>query len=307
MKYLKSLILALAVVFAVSGCGGGAGGNGGYEGSGLFPSNSSLADATEDNGIEVAEMLVSYNVESNSPDFRKYRVLDNTKSSKKALSALVLSQLDMVKSKISPKRSHKRAKIIDEDGVCSNGGSYYKHGEITKEYGGEVEYEYNNCKIGGVLYDGKMLVKASDYDYYNEEFTKIDIEYKSDFYTDDGEQYTIKKGSTISTTLLDNGNYEVKSTIVSRKDGKTKGFKDVVFVIKSYSNFTYLYQTSGRIYINNLREYVVLDDDYDMSDTPFKYDNTNSLKSGEARYLMRGGKLKISIENGEAYVSINRY
>jgi len=304
MKYLKSLILALTVVFAVSGCGGG---NGGYEGNGLFPSNSSLADATEDNGIEVAKMLVSYNIDSNSPDFRKSRVLANAKSSKKALSALVLSQLDMVKSKIAPKSSNKRAKIIDEDGRCSNGGSYYKHGEITKAYGGEVEYEYNNCEIGGVLYDGKMLVKASDYDYDNEEFTKIDIEYKSDFYTDDGEQYTIKKGSTISTTLLDNGNYEVKSTIVSRKDGKTKGFKDVVFVIESYSNFTYLYQTSGRIYINNLREYVVLDDDYDMSDTPFTYDNTNSLKSGEARYLMRGGKLKISIQNGEAYVSINRY
>jgi len=104
-----------------------------------------------------------------------------------------------------------------------------------------------------------------------------------------------------------NGNYEVKSTIVSRKDGKTKGFKDVVFVIESYSNFTYLYQRSGRIYINNLREYVILDDDYDMSDTPFRYDNTDSLVSGEARYLMRGGKLRIYIENGEASVRVNRY
>jgi hypothetical protein len=57
-----------------------------------------------------------------------------------------------------------------------------------------------------------------------------------------------------------------------------------------------MYQTKGRIYIDNLASYVTYDTTYDMSKTPFVFNKNGTIKNddGEARYNMSGnGKVKI--------------
>ena len=299
MKTIIKSFLIVATALFVVGCGGGGSGNNGGDKEALFPENSKLASPTDDNAVKVIDMLLSYNLDNNTPSLR-VTSSDNKKSKNNSLTSFALSQLKLVKAKL-PNASMKAMKVINDNGQCSNGGRYYKNGEITKANGGEVEYEYNNCKLDdGIVYDGIMKVKANNYDYDREEFTKIDIEYTTDFSVNDGSgKYTILKGSTISTELLDNGYIKVKTSIVSNKNGEKSGFKNVTFIIESYDEGTLLYQTTGRIYINNLKEYVELDRSYDTSETPLEFDSSNSVQNGEVHYLMRSAILKIVIENGE--------
>ncbi len=297
---IKSLLIVATALFVV-GCGGG-GVPGGYSGgdkNSLFPSNSHLASPTNNNALSVIDMLLSYNLDNNTPSLRVVSANSTVKKRNSSLATFTISQLKLVKSKIENKNM-KAMKVIKDNGECSNGGRYYKNGEITKANGGEVEYEYRKCKTDdGDIYDGIMNVKASNYDYDKEEFTNIDIKYSTDFSVeDDSGRYTILKGSTISTKLLDDGRIEVKTTIVSRKNGDKRGFKDVTFIIENYNEGTLLYQTTGRIYINNLREYVELDKSYDTSETPLEFDSSNSVQNGEVHYLMKSRVLKIIIENG---------
>ena len=296
---IKSFLIVSTALFIV-GCGGGKGGNiGNGDKEVLFPDSSRLASPTDDNAIKVIDMLLSYNLDNNTPSLRVTSA-DNKKSKNNSLAAFALSQLKMVKEKL-PNNSMKSMKVIQDNGECNNGGRYYKNGEITKANGGEVEYEYRNCRLdNGITYDGIMKVKASNYDYDREEFAKLDITYSTDFTVSDSSgRYVILEGSTISTQLLDDGYIKVKTTIVSSKNGEKSGFKDVTFIIESYDEGTLLYQTTGRIYINNLNEYVELDKSYDTSETPLEFDSSNSVQNGEVHYLMRSAILKIVIENGE--------
>ena len=292
---IKSFFIAVATLFVV-GCGGATGDTSQDR---LFPSNSRLASPTDDNVLKVIDMLLSYNLDNNAPSLRVVSANSSIKKKNSSLATFEISQLKLVKSKIENKNM-KAMKVIKDSGECSNGGRYYKNGEITKAYGGEVEYEYRNCKTDdGDIYDGTIKVKASNYDYDKEEFRNIDIKYSTDFSVEDNSgRYTILKGSTISTKLLDDGRIEVKTTIVSSKNGEKSGFKDVTFIIESYNEGTLLYQTTGRIYINNLREYVALDRSYDTSETPLEFDSSNSVQNGEVHYLMKSRVLKIIIENG---------
>ena len=68
-----------------------------------------------------------------------------------------------------------------------------------------------------------------------------------------------------------------------------------------------MYQTQGKIYIDNLNSFVNYDTTYDMSQTPFVF-SYKGLLSGEARYNMSsGGKVKIVAESNKAvtYVDAN--
>ena len=297
---LKSFLVAATALFIV-GCGGG--GIGGYGSSyeePLFPDSARLADRSDSNALKVIDMLLSYNLGSNSPMLRQVSANSAIEKKNSSLATFAISQIKLVKENLT-KKEMKAMKVINDTGECSNGGRYYKNGEITKENGGVVEYEYINCKTDdGAVYDGIQSVEVGSYDYYKNKFTKMNITYSTDFtVVDENGRYTILKGSKISTQLLDDGYIRVKTTIVSSQNGQKSGFKDVTFIIESFNEATLIYQTTGRIYINNLREYVELDRSYDTSETPLEFDNSNSVQNGEVHYYMRYGTLKIVIENGE--------
>ena len=304
MKVILKSFLVLATALFVSGCGGGGSGDSGYK-EALFPDSSRLASPTDSNALSVIDMMLSYNLDSNRPSLRLVSANSAIKKKNSSLATFAISQLKLVKAKVTNKNM-KAMKVIDDRGECSNGGSYYKNGEITKAKGGVVEYEYRNCETDdGAVYDGIMSVEVDDYDYDKKEFTKMNITYSTDFrVTDDSGRYTILEGSTISTQLIDDGYIRVQTTIVSSHNGQKSGFKDVTFMIESFDEGTLFYQSSGRIYINNLREYVELDRSYDTSDTPLEFDSSNSVQNGEVHYIMRDATLEIVIENGELFYSM---
>jgi len=296
----KLVVLAVPFVFMLNGCGGGGGKV--SDKVKLFPSDAKLASVTDSNVQDVEDMLVSYNTNNNTPSLKVTSSSVKAKKNGSSLATLTLKQLKSV-NKILKKRVNKETmraqKVIDTQKDCSNGGTLLKNGELTKENGGTVQYDFNHCKIDGIEYDGIMDVTASNYDYDKDKFTKIKMEYATDFRVNAGDiSYKIKRGSVVESELLDSGYLKVKSNIVSTEDGETRGFKDVIFFVDEINNTTtYLTQTQGRIYINNLREYVEYDRSYDMSETPFEYIN-DSLESGEAHYIMKGTILKIIVEDG---------
>jgi len=298
----KAALIVIPFVVILNGCGGGGKGNGVGDGGNLFPSDAQLASSTYSNAQEVEEMLVSYNTSNNAPSLKVTSSSVKAKKNGSSLATLTLKQLKSV-NKILKKRVNKETmraqKVIDTQEDCSNGGTLLKDGELTKADGGTVQYDFNHCEIDGIEYDGIMDVTASNYDYDNEVFTKIKIDYVTDFRVNAGDiSYKIKRGSVVESELLDSGYLKVKSNIVSTEDGKTKGFRDVVFLIDNIDESTIdLIQTQGRIYINGLREYVNYNKNYDMSETPFEYINS-SLKNGEAHYFMKDGLLKIIVEDG---------
>ena len=77
-------------------------------------------------------------------------------------------------------------------------------------------------------------------------------------------------------------------------DGITKfGQQNCEYFISDKDYQEELYQTKGRIYINNLESYVDYDTSYDMSVTPFVF-NYSGVVSGEGRYIMaNGANLKV--------------
>ena len=297
MRVVLKFTLFTIFTFMLLGCGGI---NTKTTSNSLFPADARLADATNENGVKVADMLLSYNLDNNQPSLK----LVNSKHKRvQSLLSLELAQLQMVNSKVN--RPSRLQRVVDDSGSCSNGGTYYKSGELTKANGGEVEYQYNNCQIGDTVYDGIMRVKATNYDYDLNKFRKIEINYVTDFKTTYYDSsYTIKDGSKITTELLDTNYIKVLSNIVSSSSKGLRGFRDVEFIIDKFTQGTTLYQTKGRIYINNLQDFVEYDSSYDMSQSPLEYDNSGSVVNGEAYYRMRGGYLDILVRDGELSIDI---
>jgi len=295
MNYILKVFISTLFLFLLVGCGGV---KMETSSNSLFPGSASLAPATSSNGAKVADMLLSYNLDNAQPSLKLVSKPRKTKT----LLDLELSTLKMLQNRLDNNRLQR---VVDEGDNCINGGTYYKSGEITKEYGGEIEYNYNNCQIGETIYDGIMRVKASSYDYDLRYFKNLHIEYITNFNTNYYDTtYTIKAGSTIDTKLLSKNSIKILSNIVSKYNGELRGFKDVEFIVEKLIQGTTLYQTKGRIYINNLKNYVEYDSGYDMSQSPFEYDSSNSVVSGEAFYKIRGGTLDISIIDGELTIDI---
>ncbi len=294
MRGFYRLFIFLVFTFLVLGCGKV---NYNTSEESLFPSSSKLASPTYSNGNEVADMLLSYNMQTNAPSMR----LVANGNKKRNLIEYMISQIDKVTPTVTNNRLQK---VIDESNECSNGGSLYKSGNLDKS-GGEVEYHFNNCYIDGELYDGILRVKASNYDYNIKKFKKLKLTYLNDFKTS---TETIKEDSTLSVELLDSddfGDYfKVIADSVSSSDKGLRGFKNFTFVVAEYSLKTSLIIKGGRVYINNLNNFVEYDKSYDMSQSQFDYNSNNILTQGMAQFLMKDATLQIEAYKGEVTINI---
>jgi len=276
MKTIIKSFLIVATALFVVGCGGGGTGSGDKDT--LFPSSSRLADANDKNAQEVADLLFGYNTDRIVPassrkiaDGKKFTILN-----------LVLENVKDLKKKSDFSKS---SRVTNESDTCDS-GSLYK--ETLSD--GSVEFRYNNCVQGDFKFDGTVKKHLDN--------NKLEVNYVTDFSVQDlygDNTIVVKKDSSISLEELNNGDYKITLNLVTKENGESSGFENVVFIL-SYDEDTSsgtMYQSSGNIYINNLQEYVELDSSYNMADTPLVYDN-GTIVDGEVHYIMRNATLVIS-------------
>ncbi|NOZ91372.1 MAG: hypothetical protein GXO60_08830, partial [Epsilonproteobacteria bacterium] len=141
----------------------------------------------------------------------------------------------------------------------------------------------------------------------NDDLDSLHIYFTTDFSIQDistGDVANIKKNSNFTISSLSGDRVKLEVTLQATSGSNYYGQKNAIYYVYDGGNSTYLYQTKGRIYINNLNNYVDYDTSYNMSQTPFEYDSNGALVSGEAHYLMaNNGKLKIRVESANNPVS----
>ena len=303
MKKIKVLGLSLAVISTLgfTGCGGG-GGSSSSGGSSLsFPSNAVNAEPTIENGEKV-EKVVAQNQQSS------YAINAVSSSNNQNIALTMKKITDTIKIIDIDKNTYSLNETINETESCPSGGTMNYSGSGSETGGATITITFDNCSQYGILMDGKILTNMSNYNSTYDDYTTVNMTFLSDFKTSGtGVDGKITNGSTTKTEFSDitelNEANNMKMTIsaISEMNGVKTGQKDAVyyFDLSSYSNPS-MYQTSGKIYIDNLTSYVTYDTSYDMSQTPFVFSNSG-LNSGEARYNMTdGAKVKIVAEAGEA-------
>jgi hypothetical protein len=216
---------------------------------------------------------------------------DSQNSKKPTIMQLAINEIKTFKSA----KSAKAYRVTD----ISN--DYCESGELLKDdiSPNEIKYTYNNCLQSGYYYNGVIIRKKSG--------NKLEVKYDEDFTVkaeDSSSNLYINGGSEIVLEDLGSSKYKIELNIVYSADGKRVGFKDVEFVYND--NEKSMYQTKGRVYLNDLQEYALFDGNYDMRYTPLVYDEDNTIVSGEFYYRFRGANLHIVIDDGVATYSWSR-
>lgn len=315
MQKSTKLIFVSLIASAFVGCGG-SGSSTPDTTSGLnFPSNAVIAEPTLDNGKKVRDAVVgSQNVNSNS--FILNSVDDNSKNID---TTFVSNNILMTLHKyIEYKKSYSLNEVINETENCSGGGTISAQGNENVGDSAYATVSFDNCIENNIKMNGKMYITANNYDNNVDEYKNYNIDFTTDFTAinlSDNSTLNVKKGSNISEQVIDFDEYEspkdykVLETIQGTYDGKSFGEKDCEFyaTLNQSNGKLKIYQTKGRVYIDNLASYVDYDANYDMSKTPFVYNLYDySLESGEARYNMaNNGKVKIVVESNEPKVYVD--
>ena len=273
-----------------------------------FPTNAVESDATVENAQKVKE-VVAKNQQSS---------LGRTSTDKVDKNSVVynLKKLnDMLRdTKVLPSALNE---AVDNTSECSDGGTMKVVGDINPGANSTMTIIYNQCKIAGFSVDGQVVEKLSEFDSDNNNYKNMDLKFLTDITMISDDLYMkISKGSSLLTNIMsfdDNGNIKkMKLTIdsITQVNAEKSGQDGSVYIFENLdNNFLSMYQTEGRIYINNLESFVDYDTSYDMSQTPLVFDEYGVLQDGgEARYNMSsGGKMKIVVENStpKVYVDAN--
>lgn len=307
LKYI-GVSLAIALSLGISGCGGGGGSSSTGDTSGLsFPSNAVVAEPTLANGILV-EDAVATDQTTGVP------LLNSVDVNSKFNVALLGNEVSNTISKHIKDiniNSYSLNETINETYSCQSGGSYSVSGSGTQYVSAAMTMNFNQCNQGGVISNGSVYASISNYDSNADDYKDISIRFTSDFTGTAGSTVAkISKNSYINVNVLTYA-YGSKATFklamsMQATDGTIYfGQKDSIYYFSTDGYNTQMYQTQGKVYINNLVSYVDYDTSYDMSQTPFVF-NGSSITSGEARYKMSGsGKVKIIVQSNNPITYID--
>jgi hypothetical protein len=312
MKKIKSigLNITLAATLGLTGCGGGGGSSSGNSSSSgnnsnlSFPSNAVSATPTIENGEKVKDVVAK-----NQKTAYSINSIDTPSSSKNV--ALVMQEITNVTNQINV-QFYALNETINQTESCSDGGTISYSGSGSDTGGATITYTFNNCNEYGVILNGKFLAKMSNYNSTYDDYTTLNVTYLSDTTVSaSGSTVKIYSGSTETLNFTNITGYGSANTLkmtlsaIEEVNSIISGQKDSVYYFDLSSSQPKMYQTAGKIYINNLDSYVDYDTSYDMSQTPFIF-NYSGLESGEARYIMaNGGKAKIIAESGQSKVYID--
>ncbi len=307
MNKVHSLGLGLivsAIIF--TGCGGG--GSSSVEGSSIsFPKNAPLAKANLENGKKVRDAtarkqtngLVSLNsVSSNS----KLNL---------AIFSSKLSQKISNSTKNFTNHTYSLNQTISNSEDCNSGKIIYS-GSGDDVNGVNLTINFANCNNGSETMNGKMSLTAKNYDYNAEDFKKATMKFTTDFTVKNNYDNSVAKIVTGSKMIKNVSSYvynnvpeyfKLNITIKAQSSTDFYGMEDCEYYFYNNLNTLEMYQTKGKIYIDNLSSYVEYDKEgYDMSQTPFVFNSDGTLQNGgEVRYNMANkGKVKIVVEDNEA-------
>jgi hypothetical protein len=192
---------------------------------------------------------------------------------------------------------------------CEYGGDY--SGTVSGDLSnGNAFITYDDCSlITGITMSGTVMATLTNCDIFGD-CEKVNITYVSNVLIeiDDSSlgafSSTIIAGSTqeaeYSNRNLLGYTLDMKITAIQIVDGRRIGLEDAD-VRSKFNLFTPLemYYRSGRFFIDDLMAYADYDTSYDMSLTPFIFDNnTGEIISGEARFRMANGGIAKIVGNG---------
>jgi len=308
MKNMKKIGISLTILSSLIlvGCGGG--GSSSSSDSLNFPSNSVIAKPTLENGQKVEDATTTNQVSG------VLNSIDTTSKLNTALLGSKISKKALEYSKNINLKSYSLNETIDESESCSQGGTINYSGEVKENNGGTITFKVNKCQEDGEIMDGIINMKISNYDSNADDYKNYDFKFISDFTVDnisDNVKVKIFAKSYMSIDVSSFDNYgemekaKLSLTLQAKEGSEFYGLKDCTYYIKDNYNFE-IYQTGGRVYINNLVSYVDYNTNYDMSKTPFIFKYNDTLISGEAHYNMsNNGEVKIKVESNEAKTYID--
>ncbi|MCB4744762.1 MAG: hypothetical protein LGB07_03800, partial [Sulfurovum sp.] len=287
----------------------GCGSSSGNDTSSLsFPSDAKVAKPTIENGEKVKK-VTTINQSRAVPGFSSSG--GNVKSHTEKLKArkekmskemLAYTQKD---TDMQPYASDTEAVSVTEE--CTGGGTLSYSGNGNLSGAANLTYAANNCVEGNMKLNGHVHITVSNLDENSKNFKDYTIRYITDFTATDLYENSSEKISPDShmeihvTKFKISGEieeYTLGTSIQATKGTEFYGLKDCIFQVKETNDTEEMYQTTGKVYIDNLDLYVEYDTSYDMSKTPFVFNkDTGELLSGKAIYKMDGnGKVKVVVE-----------
>jgi len=301
MDFIKQSVLTLSVAtIFMTGCGSTTDSISGS--STVFPSDATTAEPTVENGEEVRDVVAqdqNLNLSLTSNDSQNSNII------------LALENIYKSIEDINGDSTVTRAVVDSGSNDCPNGGTY-KYSVSGSEDDAIFSVEYDQCDMYGVFYDGAITMHEKSYDESTMSYKYSETEFVTDFTMEyNGQNMKIYKGGTMDMEVLSTDEYgsinkmKLGISMITEVGDKKSGQKDASYIVENIDSYTSsMYQTAGRIYINNLESYVDYDTSYDMSQTPFVFNN-KVLVSGESHFNMDGGKLKIKVENNQARVYVD--
>jgi len=301
MKKNKLITLGLITLstLAFTACGGGSSSSDTI----AFPKDAAQAEANNANAKEVTDVVASNPASTTS----SLNAVENSSSQNIALTLYKAYQ----KTPKLPLQNYALNETFSETVECDEGTIAYS-GSGTETGGATINIRYNQCTYSDITMNGSAEIKYSNYDDFYENYTVTSTRYTSNFSITRGSFYTtIFRGSTFTSSVVlssiegDNEaeQYQLSLTTISEANGEKSGQEGSIYF---FNNQGEMYQTAGKIYINNLTSYVTYNTSYDMSQTPFVFNYNGELTSGEARYLMaNGGKVIIGADSYGVYTLLD--
>jgi len=309
MKKVKilgmSLIVASILGVGLTGCGGGNGGD---------TSGGNLAKPTLANALEVKKRSATN--QGNLVPNSKSRGLNNINDDSRinvSLLAKNLSKRLLKQTKNVSLNSYSLNQAINEKENCANGGFVSMSGSADETNGANITFTFNQCSEDSEVINGSVNFSMSNYDQAIDDYKNMTIRFTSDFTVNEvqnQEVATIYANSYMTINITDSNKYTLLINMKAT-DGNAKYALDYcTFHFKENDSTTEMYQTQGKVYINELSAYVEYDTSYDMSKTPFVFnDYSENPISGEIKYIMAdNAKMKIVVESRTepiTYIDVN--
>lgn len=310
MKKIKFFSYGLAIMAALNigltGCGGGGSTSTSTSTStGLvFPSDSVLAEPTLVNALKVTDAIIGDPLD-NIPDVPLLNSVNNSSKMNPELLSRNVSKKITGYTKDINIDTYALNEVINEEIPCTTSGTISISGSVDAT-GGTITFTFNECNDGDdLILNGSVQASVSNLDTTAGEFKDMSMTFTTDLTLTDLAQTLIGKivkGSYLSMNVFTfdiDGypqTYKVSVSMQATDGTNISGIENAVYYYDETNlPVMEMYQTAGKIYIDNLASYVEYDTTYDMSVTPFIFLN-GILTSGEVHYNMAdGGKMKIVI------------
>jgi hypothetical protein len=183
--------------------------------------------------------------------------------------------------------------ISEGEQGCDNGGSM----NIVKKSDVDLVVNANKCEIDGDYFDGSFELKCSD-----TTCREATIVALTDVKTSDMDNIVEKAGFTVNINIV--SETKVNESLNGEFTNENKEYKVENWTAEfsdAGDGGTYLKYLSGRLYINNLQNYV----DFDKMIEDIYYPEDDVATKGEAAFRADGGDIYIKVENGYLEALIN--